>query len=195
MITVLAIVVAVLCVAASVRRLLFVLPPDGLDTGEIVVALRGDAGRARFPGVASRVAKLPAGAWEREIFAAASERPAEVRASLLNEQLRERDFDLARWSRVPRVCASIATSSGLLLATTALRAGLQDPDALAADVGQLVTSGAVGQALDVAMVGLAGAVACLALQASANRLAKAELAATDELVGRVEALTASKKPQ
>ena len=77
-----------------------------------------------------------------------------ARMALVNEQLREVDWSLGKWARVPRVCASISSSAGLLLATFVLRAGLKDPSALSGDIGELVTSGLVGQALGVASLGI-----------------------------------------
>ena len=43
-------------------------------------------------------------------------RSGPARVALVNEQLAELDYLAQRWERVPRVCASISTSFGFLLA-------------------------------------------------------------------------------
>jgi hypothetical protein len=125
---------------------------------------------------------LPETAWERQLVDAV-QAPEERRTSEVNEVLLEMDRTLAEWSRVPRVCASISASSGLLLASLALRGALRasvdEPDALRA---------AVFSALDPIALGVFGAVFCLAVHAHAAKAARARRDEMDVLVERLEAL-------
>lgn len=181
-----AVVCAGACVAASARRLLLVHRATALDLDAIVVELRGDAGARRGAKVAAALANEPS--WEGGIARALALSEPMHRVAELNELLTELDFQLSRWSRVPRVCASLSSSAGFLLAAALLREGLADPTALSGDVGELVTSGLVGQALTVVGFGLAGAVACAALKARADRAAKMGSLAADAFVERLEEL-------
>lgn len=187
MLTILAAVIALLCIAACVRRLAFAIAPTALDPTVLVEVLRGDAGRARFPAVAQAVRALPEGAWERALFESVA-RPPQERAALVNEQLTELDYALSRWERVPRVCASIASSSGFLLASLALRNALSEPEAFAEATRQAALGSGITSALNVATIGIAGATFCVAAQFRAKKAARARLEATDKLVERIEAL-------
>src|SRR4051812_14648415 len=101
------------CVAASVRRLVFGVGPTALHPAILLEALRGNPDQARdnYERLADALEKVPEADWERELMDALA-RPKEERAALVNEQLSELDYRVGRWSRVPRVCASIATSFG-----------------------------------------------------------------------------------
>jgi len=181
------------CVAVSARRLLFVHQATDLDLATIEVALRGNAGARRGASV-SRALEGRSG-WEGEVARAIALEAPNARIAELNEQLTELDFQLSRWSRVPRVCASLSSSAGFLLAAVVLREGLADPTALSGDVGELVTGGLVGQALTVVGLGLAGAVACAALKTHADRAARDGSRAADELIERLEELAARRRGQ
>jgi hypothetical protein len=183
-----ALVIALACVTASLRRLAFAVAPTPLDPARIARALRGDAGRARFAAVDESVRAAPEGQWERALFEAAR-RPAAERAAYVNEQLTEVDYLAQRWERVPRVCASVASSSGFLLAAVALRVGLGDPAAFDPETRSAILGGALVDAIDTATIGIAGAAFCIAAQMAAKKAARARVDAVDELVERLEALT------
>ena len=189
MVVAFALLVVLVCVAASARRVMFAVAPTALDPVALVEALRGDAGRARFGAVAAAVRARRAGEWERELFDAIASPPAD-RAARVNEQLTEVDYLTQRWDRVPRVCASIASSSGFLLAALALRNGLNDPSAFAADTKNAVLGAALIDAIDVATIGIAGAAFCIAAQMHAKKAARARRDAVDKLVERIETLGA-----
>ena len=183
------ILVAVGCVAASLRRLGFAVAPTWLDAQALVEALRGDRGRARWADVCDAIAKDARADWERDLVAALrSKADPETRTALVNEQLSDLDWRLARWARVPRVCASVASSAGLLLGALALRAGLNDLDLATPDSLHAALDAAAGRALAVVCVGVAGTTWCVAINWHAQRAAKARLEATDKLVERLEAL-------
>ena len=182
--TILAVLVALACLAASARRLYFAAEASGLDPRVLVTTLRGDRDRARtaWRAIEAEIAQEPAASWERELVEAVDARvePA-ARVALVNEQLGELDYLAQRWSRVPRVCASVSASFGFMLASLALRDALASVDAVDVD-------GAVIGAINVVAVGLLGAVGCVAFQSRARHLTKERLAAVDKLVERLETL-------
>ena len=130
----------------------------------------------------------PAAEWERALLDALRLAPDE-RAAFVNEQLTEMDYMTRRWQRVPRVCASVASSSGFLLASLALRNALADPSAFAEETRSAALGSALTAAVNVAAIGMAGAAFCIAAQMRATKAARARLDATDKLVERLESLT------
>ena len=104
---------------------------------------------------------------------------------MLGEPLSELDWALQRWDRVPRVCASVASSAGFLCATVSVIQALAlpaDPEA-GPILGQVLAA-----ALGAFAVGLVGTSFCAAVHLRTRGTAKARLAAADRLVQRVEAL-------
>lgn len=178
---------ALACAAASARRLWFAANATWLHPEEVLRAL--DRGRTlvELRDLVGREARAD---WERDLLAALSAPSPAARAALVNEQLTELDHRQQRWARVPRVCASVATSSGFLLATLVLRRGLFEAADLASETGDLVVRGLVGDALTVAAFGVVGTVFCLAAQGQARRLVQARTKAADRLVERLESLLA-----
>ena len=171
-------IVAIGCVTASARRLLFAIAPTPFDAAILRHAIdQGDREKIR--------ALVASSDWEKDVFEAAS-LDGEERAARMNEALSEIDHRLGTWSRVPRVCASVASSSGFLCGAMALRAGLAEVDS-APDAGiDNVLHGAVGSALGVAALGIAAAVACVALDSEAKKAVRAKRLAADLLVERLE---------
>lgn len=170
--TISAIVIVALCIAASGRRLAFAAEASGLDAKVLLAAVRQGV---PWLAIADAIGEEPAAAWERDLIEALRSR----QAALVNEQLGELDYEAQRWARVPRVCASIATSAGFLLASLAVREGLE---AEHADV-----NGAIASALNAATVGIAGAAFCIAAHVRAGAMVKERLAVTDKLIERLEA--------
>jgi hypothetical protein len=189
MLTLVALLIALACVAASARRLVFAITATALDPAILAASLRGDGGRALFDDLRAAVERVPEADWERAV-AHATEKPRDERTALVNEQLMELDYRVARWARVPRVCASIATSSGFLLATLVLCRELTDSRDPVQGASEAAMHAAVTDAINVAAIGLAGAAFCIAIQFRARRVAAARAQATDKLVERLEALSA-----
>lgn len=179
--------VALACVVASAQRLRYAMSATAYDLSRLVEALRGDAGARRAGAICAALEADPS-SWERDVVVALAEPDERRRAAEVNEQLTELDHRIGRWARVSRVCASVSSSAGFLLAAVALRRGLVDPDALTGDTGALVTTGVVGQALGVVAFGLAGALGCAALQARGRRAAREQSVAADAFVERLETL-------
>jgi hypothetical protein len=178
----LALLIAIACAAASAARLRFALMPTVFDMPTLVRTLSNKTDdKLAFLRVAA--AQHERADWELALFDALSA-PASARVALVNEQLRELDHRVGRWARVPRVCASICTSAGLLLATMALRigmtAGTETMD------GRSLVHAAVLDALDVAAIGLAGAAFCIAIQMRSRKAASSCADAVDRLVERLE---------
>ena len=166
----------------------FAANATGLDLADVDLAI------AKAPDKATALEKLktlvanePTAEWERDLLTAL-EAPAKTRIALVNEQLTELDYRIQRWSRVPRVCASIATSFAFLLASLVLRKGLVDAGDLPSDTGELLVRGLVGDAFTVAAMGMIGTAFCIAAQSEAKKIAKRRMAAADKLVERLEGI-------
>ncbi|MGH7298645.1 MAG: hypothetical protein ACRELB_27135 [Polyangiaceae bacterium] len=130
--------------------------------------------------VAALVARDDLG-WEHDLGEAAAEPGGDVRDARLGEQLLELDWAVQRWARVPRVCASIATSAGFLFASLALLQGLAVP----AGPGSVGVRQTLFDALDALALGLAGTAFCVAVHLRARRAAPARVAAAQRLVGEL----------
>jgi hypothetical protein len=178
--------VALGCAAASARRIGLVVDATWLHPEDTLQALEGGTS---VEALRALVAAEPAADWERDLLAALDATDERARAALVNEQLAELDYRQQRWARVPRVCASLATTAGLLLATLVLRRGLLEAGDLA---GEGVVRGLVGDALTVVAFGIAGTVFCIAAQGHAKRLVRARTRAADRLVEKLETLVAAR---
>jgi hypothetical protein len=173
--TCLAIAIAASCVAASLRRLRIASRSTAIDPGVVLGALRKSP--AAWSEISGAIAREPDAEWERAWIEALGA-PANVRTALTNEQLAELDYRAQYWARVPRVCASIASSSGFLLASLAMRAGLASDD--------IDVDTAIASALNAATIGLAGAAFCVAAHVRARAVVQGRLAGVDRLVERLE---------
>ncbi len=175
------------CGWVSFARLRRAIAPTRIDPTPLFEALRGDAGRARFADVCAAVADDPDAEWERELVLA-FDKTGDARVARINELLLDLDHLVTSGARVPRVCASIAASTGFLLASLALRQGLGVASDLPLEVQDLAIHQAVRDGIDVAALGICGAVLCITIGARAAKAAKARLTATDQLVERMETL-------
>lgn len=177
--------IAISCVAASLHRVRIVLRATALDTQVVLEVLRRRPQHEWVAAFASLASATPAGSFERDL-ADALRAPRAKRAALVHAALRELDFELGRWLKVPRLCASISTSGCLFVGTMILRAALVSGDVFDTDLTELVTVGLAGRALDVAATGVVGAAACIALHGASLRLKRAEAAGADGLVEALE---------
>jgi hypothetical protein len=175
--------VAVVCVVASARRLAQAVALTSLHPEPLLNALRGDRPvdvRGKLCAVLDADDRF---AWERDLLAAFEPSDARLRDALVNEQLTELDGRAQRWARIPRVCASVATSAGFLLASVALVQGLavtQDEEAPAGN------RAIVESALNAVAIGIAGASFCFAVHVRARRIVRDRLAAVDRLIVRLQ---------
>jgi hypothetical protein len=177
--------VALACALASARRLAWAVAPTWLDAGLLFDALRdGEDWRALRDVVAAQ----PEPTWERDLFQSLSEPDARSRDALVTEQLLDLDWTAQRWARVPRVCASIATSAGFLFGCIALLQGLTLPS----EEGSAPALGAsLFSALDALTIGIAGTAFCVAVHLRARRAVRERHLATERLVARLLALSST----
>jgi hypothetical protein len=177
-----AVIIALGCAAACIIRLAFATSPIAFHPG--VWRERLETGREG--PVETAIAREPAATWERELLAALKTPDDEMRAGLVNEQLRELDFRLARWERVPRVCASISSSAGFLLGSLVLRFGLSAIGNASEEGQGDAINAVVLQAINVAAFGVAGATFAIATQYRARKAARAFQQEADALVEILE---------
>ena len=178
-------IVGAACVVASGRRLAWAIAPMGLDPRLVREALEGQGGAAVLAGLRRELVVGRANgqlAWDRELFAAVDEPDGPSRDARVNEQLIEIEARTDRWSRVPRVCASIGTSAALLLASIALVQTLGGGDDAA---GTVAIGGALNSALGALSLGIAATSFCLAVHVRAARVSRERRAAIDQLVERL----------
>jgi hypothetical protein len=172
-------IVACACVLACAFRLAWAVAPSSLDAGLLLQRLDGwDAGMEK--AIETSLGSSPSLAPDQGLWAALACRDATERDALLNEELLDLRWRAERWARVPRVSASIATSTGFLFGCIALIEGLSNPATLQ-DVGRAVTP-----AIDSLSVSIAGASFCIAVHMRAGRAAKQRLAAMERLVDRLQ---------
>ena len=176
--------VATACVVASGRRLAWAIAPMALDPRLILRALESDRDGAIRRRLQRVLASDDRFVWEGELFAAFDEVDAQAREAWVSERLIELDGRTQRWVRVPRVCASIGTSAGMLLACIALLQGLAVPGEDIA--GGLAIGGALSSALAALSLGIATTSFCVAVHVRAARVYRERRAAIDELVERLD---------
>jgi hypothetical protein len=184
----LAALVAFACAAASARRLWFAANATALHPDDVLAKIGRSPDAKAIETLRAAVEKDAAADWERDLFAALGTPNEKHRIALVNEQLTELDQRIQRWARVPRVCASIATSFGFLLATLVLRQGLADSSEIAGDMGELIVRGLVGDALTVAAMGIVGTAFCIGAHTHAKRMTRERLIAADKMVEKLEAV-------
>jgi len=176
--------VTVVCVFASARRLARVVALTTLHPGPLLDALKGDDPLVVCAKLHAAIGSDEHFAWERDLLAVVVPIQPRAREAQVNEQLTELDGRVERWARVPRVCASVATSAGFLLASVSIVRGLAVPAADDAPVG---ARAAIEGALDALTIGIAGAAFCYSVHVRARRLVRDRLAEVDRLVLRLEA--------
>lgn len=177
-------IVALACVLASGRRLAWAVAPIALEPRMVLEALAGEPPDALLRALSAAVASDNRMSWERDLLAAFDEGAERERDALVNEQLLELEGRLVRFSRVPRVCASIATSTGLLFGSLALLQGLSAPEGGDA----AVANAALVSALDAVSLGIAATAFCVAVHVRTGRLVAQRRAAIDDLVTRLQRL-------
>ncbi|HEX4516088.1 MAG TPA: hypothetical protein VH054_21215 [Polyangiaceae bacterium] len=179
---VLAIFITLGCAAACTRRLYFACNPIVFHASPwLAFVRRGEGDRVR-----RAIAREPRADWERELLEALADPNETARAGRINEQLSELDYRLTRWARVPRVCASIASSAGFLCASLAVRFGLAATSAVADEVRSDAINAVVLQAVNVAALGVAGAAFAIAAQYRARKAAQTFQRDADALIEALE---------
>jgi len=177
------------CIAASARRLVWAVAPTGLDPGLLCEAVAEDGGTAtarRWRDACKDDGRL---SWERGLFEAFCAEGTEVRRALVNEQLLDLDALVQRWARVPRVAASVSTSTGFLLASLSLVASL-GADAAGDAAAPGLAVGDLASAVAALAVGVAGASFSVAVHIGSSRAVGRWIASVERLIERLEHLAA-----
>jgi len=186
-------VVALACVIASARRLAWAVAPIGLEPRLVLEALEGEGARTALRSLRAILESSgDAFAWERDLLAAFDEADERQREARVNEQLLELERRMAHSARVPRVCASIASSAGLLFGSLSLVQGLGLP---AGDDAAGATRAALSSALGAVSLGIAATAFCVAIHVRAARVSVQRRAAIDELVIRLQRLAEAQREQ
>jgi hypothetical protein len=171
------------CALASVRRLDLAVGASAVDPTTLAAALRTGPPEL-WSALKRELMSEPEATWEHELVEAL-DAPSPARIALVNEQLSELDYRAQRWGRVPRVCASVSSSFGFLMAFATVAA------MAAGDVTGDVDFGAAAMtAINVVVIGLAGAAFCIAAHLRATAVIRGRLAAADSLVESLEELAA-----
>jgi hypothetical protein len=181
LVTILAILVSSACALASIRRLDLAVGASAVDPTTLAAALRTGPPDL-WSAVKRELVDAPEATWERELVEAL-DAPSPGRVALVNEQLSELDYRAQRWGRVPRVCASISSSFGFLMAFATV-AGVAAGDV----TGDVDFGAAAMTAINVVVIGLAGAAFCIAAHLRATAVVRGRLAAADSLVESLEDL-------
>ena len=180
MTAVLAAVVSLLCALAAARRLWLAVAPGGLDHDLLQRAIGDAAALARLDqGLQGREPGRGGHGVDAQLVDAARAGDLASRASLIDEQVIEADWQSRRWASVPRVCASIATSAGFLCGVVSVIG------ALSAEPGDLSVGIALRSALESVAAGIAGAAFCVAVHVRLRPLMRARRAATARLVAHL----------
>ncbi len=183
-------IVALACVVASARRLAWAVAPIDLEPRAVLKALEGDRADEVRRSLRAVLGSGDRFAWERDLLAAFDEADERVRDALIGEQLLELEGRMARSARVPRVCASIATSAGLLFGSLALLEGLAVPQGEGASAA---THAALSSALGAVALGIAATAFCVAVHVRAARVSRERRVAVDELVTRLLRLRVARR--
>jgi hypothetical protein len=158
--------------------------PTSLDAGVLAKAL-GREGTPDWETLRQAVLSRSDLSWEKDLFLALSEQDPPTRDALIEEQLLELDWAGRRWARVPRVCASIASSAGFLFGSVALLRGLEMPVA-EGEAPALAATLIAG--LNALAVGITGTAFCVAVHVRTRRVASEAVVAADRLVERLRTL-------
>ena len=185
------------CIVASGRRLAFAVSPTPYDPALLLRALGDGADPSRLGRLRDALERAPGHPWEREVLEAATASDASARGAMLGEQIIEADWATERWARVPRVCASIATSVGFLCAALLLIRSLGADAPLSpggmdgVDAGQGGSGEILASALGALALGIVGTAFSVAVHLRARVVTRERRAAVDGLVDRLRALPIS----
>jgi hypothetical protein len=178
-------IVALACALASARRLATAVAPMQLDPQLVLEALQRDR-EGRLPGRLREVlAGDPRFADEQELLEALAIDGVQERDARVDEALGDLRWRGQQGLRVPRVCASVASSTGFLLATVALIQAMGAPGAgSAGDAADAVADvhAPLGAALGALALGIAGATFCAAVHMRARRVHRERMSAVTRLI-------------
>jgi hypothetical protein len=165
------------------RRLRTAVAPTALDPALLAHALATDPSRLSLARLRAATERNPAARWESGLLAAFAEPDAAIRSAMVNEHLTELDARTDSGARVPRVCASIATSAGFFFGSI----WLLGATSTAVDAEALMST--LAPALDAVALGIAGMSFCAAIHMKARAARLRRTKDTDGLLTILEALS------
>ena len=182
--------VSTICVVASLRALRQTMNATAINSARIAQSFRqGDLAR-----VAKKAARLfawaertPEAEMERELLDAVQNHEWQGRIALINAVLSEVDFRVQSQARIPRVCARVSSTVGLLCGANALRHGLV-MGSLDGPPSELIMHGPIADMLSAVLMGIAGATWCATISRSMKKVSTDTLSGQDALVEKLEKL-------
>ncbi len=180
--------VSTICVLASLRALRSTLFATSINPARIAQSLRvGDD--SHLATKASRLLawaqRTPAAEMERDLLESALTHRGQGRIALINAVLSEVDFRVASQARIPRVCARVSSTVGLLSGANALRRGLV-LGSLDLPPVDLIMHGPIADMLGAVLMGIAGATWCASIAKAMKKASTDTLAGEDALVDKLE---------
>jgi hypothetical protein len=178
----LASVVALACALASVRRLAAAIAPMRLDPRLLLEALQADESGRLGERLREVICEDSRFVVEYGLLAALAVDGDDERGARVAEELIEFRGRGQQWARVPRVCASVASSTGFLLASVALIQAMGAVDAMTPEEAGAAAHVTLGAALGALAMGIAGAAFCAAVHMRARRILPARMSAITRLI-------------
>lgn len=182
--------VAIACSAASLRRLRWAVAPTALSPALLTEAI-AQGGAVACRRLYEVIALDREAGWEHQLLVAFAEGDRRARDALVSEQLTELEGRTAHWARVPRACASIASSAGFFFASVAVLSAAGIAPQSGSNDGVYA---ALTPALDALAVGIAGTSFCVAIHVRARRALHRWNASADRLVARLELIASQERP-
>jgi len=170
------------CALASVRRLAAAVAPMQLDPRLVLEALQADESGRLGEGLREVLREDSRFVVEYGLFAALAVDGDDEREARVAEELIELRGRGQQWARVPRVCASVASSTGFLLASVALIQAMGSMDAMTPEATGTAAHLTLGAALGALAVGIAGAAFCAAVHVRARRILPVRMSAITRLI-------------
>jgi hypothetical protein len=184
--------VSLTCVLYSLRALRSTIDATATSPARLARTLKVAEATSRAHA-RDRVTKLLAWAkranadLEADLFEAMLEHKGEAQVALVNTVLGEVDHRVHAGARIPRVCARVSSTVGLLCGAMALRRGLVE-GSLDVPPLELLVQGPIADMLAAVLMGIAGAIWCGTAARALKKAADERLAGEDTLVERLEAV-------
>jgi len=187
--------ISTICVVASLRALRKTMNATAINSARVAQSFRqGDLAR-----IATKAARLfawaertPEAEMERELLDAVQNHEGQGRVALINAVLSEVDFRVQSQARIPRVCARVSSTVGLLCGANALRHGLV-MGSLDGPPSELIMHGPIADMLSAVLMGIAGATWCATISRSMKKVSTDTLSGQDALVEKLERLESPEK--
>ena len=184
--------VSTICVLASLRALRSTIGATSINPARVAQSLRiGDDGHvaAKASRLLAWSQRTPVAEIERELLESALTHKGQGRIALINAVLSELDFRVRSQARIPRVCARVSSTVGLLSGANALRRGLV-MGSLDVPPAELIMHGPIADMLAAVLMGIAGATWCAAISRAMKKVSTDTLTGHDAFVEKLDRLEA-----